>query len=176
MQFSHFVMSLSSLWEYVHNICCTCPFHFCVVCSLSMNIQEFDYGLQMVYFITMDLIRKFHDSCFGFMCKGICKWEGVFVLKSFKPIAKWKGKPHFSNDKLFYVCFPLDVLTFRAPKLFHAQVFYVNTKTFTNQECWLTKELLTLHECTKFWATYNHWSLVFTLDFFCCCCEWWWSP
>jgi hypothetical protein len=101
-------------------------------------------------------IRKFLDSCFGFMWKGIASGKGYLYSKALSPLPNEKENLIFSNDKLFHICFPLDVLTFRALKLFHAQVFNVNTKTFTNQECWLTKELLPLHECTKFWATYNH--------------------
>lgn len=107
-----------------------------------MNVQEFDYGLQMVYFITMDLIRNFHDSCFGFMRKGIASGKGYLYSKALSPLPNEKENLIFSNDKLFHVCFPLDVPTFMAPLPFHAQGFYVNTKTFTNQECWLAKKII----------------------------------
>jgi hypothetical protein len=70
-------------------------------------------------------------SCVGLLQVG----KDICTQRLLSPIQIEMENLIFSNDKLFHVCFPLDVPTFRAPKLFHAQVFNGNTKTFTNQKC-----------------------------------------
>ncbi len=98
------------------------PNFFCCVISLN-ECTRVCYGLHMVYFIMVNLITKLHDSCFGFMCRVVASGKGYLYSKALSPLRNEMENLIFSNDKLFHVYFPLDVPTFRALKLFHAQVF-----------------------------------------------------
>jgi hypothetical protein len=57
-------------------------FFFCVLSS--RNAQEFDFDLEMVYFATMEMKDKFHDSCIDILFLYVKLWQvgkGIYTWR-----------------------------------------------------------------------------------------------
>jgi len=90
-----------------------------------MKYTKVFFGLQVVYFMIMEMKVRFHDSCFDFMYRALASEQGYLDLKDLAPSP---------NEKVFVVSLPLDDLALKGTHNFLFKNIHINAKTFTTKE------------------------------------------
>jgi hypothetical protein len=146
------------LWKNDHTTICKCIFHFFFVCSLSMECTKVWWiDLYMVYFITMKVEAKFHDSCFNFMWRAMTSEEG-YLDTEVLGLTKWRKQPQFLEWRNMFCL--LTFIWFRL-KGIHAFCLRMLVKT------WKPRPLKNLNWHKSYWFCINKPSF-FALGFIMC--------
>ncbi len=84
----------------------------------------------MVYFITMNMKAKFHESCLGFICRPMACEQGYSNFEGLSPLLNEEDNLNSSNEKLFPILLSPNSLTFKGIQAFSSTSVGIDNETF----------------------------------------------